>query len=47
MPVEAGKIYFMTMHLKPVFMKTEIFLKEIKYNTAASIIARYKQDKFD
>ena len=47
MPVEAGKIYYITMHIKPRFIETEIFLEEITYNTAAPMIARYKLDECD
>ena len=45
MPVEAGKTYYMTMHIKTKFLNTEIFLEEITYNTAAKMLAKYKQDE--
>ncbi|GEO08691.1 DUF2846 domain-containing protein [Segetibacter aerophilus] len=47
MPVEAGKTYYMTMHMKQKFMGVEIFLEEVTYNTASPLIAKYKQDECD
>jgi hypothetical protein len=47
MPVEAGKTYYMTMHMKQRFMGIEIFLEEVTYNTAAPLLAKYKQDECD
>jgi hypothetical protein len=47
MPVEAGKTYYMTMHMKQRFMGLEIFLEEVTYNTAAPLLAKHKQDECD
>lgn len=47
MPVEAGKTYYLTMHLKQKFMGLDVFLEEVTYNTAAPLLAKYKQDECD
>jgi hypothetical protein len=47
MPVEAGKTYYMTMQIKQRFMGIEIYLEDVTYNTAAPLLAKYKQDDCD
>lgn len=46
-PVEAGKTYYMSVHLKQKFMSIDIWLEEITNNTAAPLLAKYKQDECD
>jgi len=43
-PLEAGKTYYLTAHIKPRFMSTDIFLEEVTYNTARPLMEKYKLD---
>lgn len=47
MPVEAGKTYYMSVHLKQKFMGIDIWLEEITVNTANPMLAKYKRDECD
>jgi hypothetical protein len=45
MPVEAGKTYYMSIHIKQRFFGIEISVDEITYNTAAPQLEKYKRDE--
>ncbi len=46
-PVEAGKTYYMSVHIKQRFVGIEIFLEEITNNSALPLLSKYKEDKCD
>ena len=46
-PVEAGKTYYMSVHLKQRFVGIDIWLEEITTNTATPLLAKYKRDECD
>ena len=43
-PMEAGKTYYLRMVLKQRFFENQIYFEEITENSAAPLLAKYKED---